>query len=95
MIRRLLQIRDGESADPAAFRYLFLVTPALSSQKRPAIRCSRSSSARAVAYVDGFAVMVAAVGLYLCVGWRAGLQSVIVGTLLISRGDGHFCSSLI
>ena len=88
MIRRLLQIRDGESTRTLLlFTYLFLViaSSVVTKATRDPLFQEQFGSER-LPYVDmASAVMVAAVmGLYLRVGRRAGLQSVLVGTLLIS-----------
>src|SRR5688572_16269 len=88
MIRRLLQIRDGESRRALLlFTYLFLViaSSVITKATRDPLFQEQFGSER-LPYVDmASAVMVAAVmGLYLRIGRRAGLQSVLVGTLLVS-----------
>ena len=88
MIRRLLQIRDGESTRALLlFTYLFLViaSSVITKANRDALFQETFGSAR-LPYADiASSLLVGAVmGIYLRVNRRAGLRSVLIGTLLFS-----------
>src|SRR5204863_5840897 len=88
MLRRLLQVRPGESTRTLLlFTYLFLIiaTSVVTKAARDPIFQEKFTSA-GLPYVDMASALcvAAAMGVYLRISRRVGLPSVIIGTLLVS-----------
>jgi ATP:ADP antiporter, AAA family len=92
MLRRLLQIRHGESSRAALlFAYLFLVISSyvVTKSTRDALFLQRYSADR-LPYADVASALIVAVvmAVYLRVHRRVGLRPMLVGTLLMFSAIG-------